>query len=253
MEAPTTPKEYTNEDIIKAFLNIEANILINLYTNENIIFKRIKPTEPIPFNRYIEELGLQSFARFLDINHIDGHYIEKSCVANIDFNFCCFDYFKDRIDYIFEGAPISKDYEDKGNDIEHYKNGLYEYLKSIYPIFEEVIKTDVTPDLFATIPNILNKSELNDYYSKTAKFVKSIKLKHLRQGGRIDRYVKDLPLLSPFVKRLIKKRKGHFILANSNTDSLDYKLALLSCFRFYSEENAKLFELKILQWEENTK
>mgnify|MGYP001048027064 CR=1 FL=1 len=253
MEIPTSTKQYTNEDIIRALACIGAVILFNLYTNENIIFKRIKPTEPIPFKRYIEELGLQNFARFLDINHIDGHYIDNSCVAEIDFNFCCFDYFKDRIDYIFEGAPISKDYEDEENDIEHYKNGLYEYLKSIYQIFEEVINTDVMPDLFASVPNILNRRELNDYYSKTTKFVKSIKLKHLRQGGCIDRYVKELPLLSPFVKRLIKKRKGHFILANSNTDSIDYKLALLSCFRFYNEENAKLFELKLLQWEENTK
>ena len=253
MKTPKSEKEYTHEDIIRALACVDAVILFNLYTNENIIFKRIKPAEPIPFNNYIEDLGLQSLARYLDVNHIDGEYMKNSCVADKDFNLCCFDYYKDRIDYIFEGAPISKEYENEGNDIEHYKNGLYEYLKELYPIFEEIIKTEIELDFFATVPNILNKAELNGYYSKTTKFVKAIKLRHLRQGGRIDRYIKDLPLLSPFVKRLVKKHKGHFLLANSDTDSLDYKLALLSCFRFYNEENAKLFELKMLKWEENFK
>lgn len=252
MEIPTTPKEYSEEDILRALACVDAVILFNLYTNENIIFKRLKPSEPIPFTKYIDELGLQSLARFLDSNLIDGEYINKSCVADIDFNIRCFNFYKDRIDYMFEGAPISKEFDEDAHDIYHYKNGLYEYLKDLYSLFEVIIKTDIEPDLFAAVPNLMNKDELNNYYSKTVKFVKAIKLKHLRQGRRVDRYVNELPLLSPFIKRLVKKHKGHFLLANSDTNSIDYKLALLSCFRFYNEENAKLFELKMLKWEENT-
>lgn len=246
-------KDYTDTDIIRALACLDAVILFNLYTNENIIFKRLQPKEPIPFEKYINELGLQRLAHYLDTDHIDGDYIRQSCVAELAFDKCCFDYFKDRVEYIFEGTPISKDIEDDENNIEHYKNGLYEYLKNLYPIFAEIIKTDIEPDLFAATPNMLEKAELSIYYAQIMKFVKAIKMKHLRQGSCVDRYVKDMPLLSPFIKRLLKKRKGRFLLANSDTDSLDYKLALFSCFRFYSEENAKLFELKMLQWEENHK
>ncbi len=244
-------EKYSDEDILRALACVDSVILFNLYTNENIIFKRLRANEPIPFTKCIDDLGLQKLARFLDINLINGDYIQNSCVADKDFDFCCFDYYKDRVEYIFQGCPISKDIEEEENDIEHYKNGLYEYLKGLYPIFAEIIKTEVTPDLFAATPNMLQEPALSIYYAQIMKFIKAIKLKHLRQGGCVDRYVKDMPLLSPFIKRLIKKHKGHFLLANSNTDSLDYILALFSCFRFYNEENAKLFELKMLQWEEN--
>lgn len=37
-----TGNEYTEEDVIKAFLSIEANILLNNYINENVLFGRIK-------------------------------------------------------------------------------------------------------------------------------------------------------------------------------------------------------------------
>lgn len=50
--------------------------------------------------------------------------------------------------------------------------------------------------------------------------------------------------------RLIQKQKGRYFLKNNDTDSIDYKLALFSCFSFYQEENAKLFELKMSRWEE---
>lgn len=245
--------KHSEEDILRALACLDAVILFNLYTNENIIFKKLQPREPIPFKRYIDELEIQSLARFLDSEHIDGDFIKNSCVAEIDFDTCCFNYFKDRIEYMFEGAPISKYIDEDENDIEHYKNGLYEYLKGLYPMFTEIIKTNVEPDLFAAVPNILDKVALHNYYKQIMRFVKAVKMKHLRQGGSIDRYVKEMPLLSPFIRRLVRKHKGHFVLANSDTDSLDYKLALFSCFRFYNEENAKLFELKMLQWEENNK
>ena len=246
-------EQHSEEEILRALACLDAVILFNLYTNENIIFKKLKPREPIPFEKYIDQLGIRSLARFLDREHIDGYYINNSCVAEIDFDICCFDYFKDRIEYIFEGAPISKNFDEEENDIEHYKNGLYEYLKGLYPMFGEIIKTDVEPDLFASVPDILDRTALHNYYKQIMKFVKAVKMKHLKQGSCIDRYIKEMPLLSPFIKRLVRKHKGHFVLANSDTNSLDYKLALFSCFRFYNEENAKLFELKMLQWEENCK
>lgn len=170
-----------------------------------------------------------------------------------DFDKLCFEVFRDRIDYLFTDVPIDKSFDEDGEDIYHYKYGWYEYIKDIYPLFKEIIETEVTPDLFATVPDVLDKEVKRDYYAKATKFVLAIKLKGIRQGGRVDRYILKMPFISPLLMRLLNKHTGHFYLKNNDLNSLDYKFALFSCFWFLNEYNTKLFELKMLQWEENNK
>lgn len=252
MEEQTKKKEYTKEDIAKAFLSIDANILINLYTNENVVFARIKPNIQVPIKQYLENIGFRNIDNFLDDLFLNGHHIENGYVIEKDFEERCFELYRDRTDSLFTKIPIDKSFEED-DDIYHYKYGWYEYLKNLYPLFEEIIKTEVTPDFFTAVPDLLDETESRNYYIAASKFVLAIKTKGLRQGGRIDRYIKKMNFISPLIQRLIKKQKGHFYLKNSDINSLDYKLALLSCFRFMSNDNTKLFELKILQWEKDTK
>lgn len=253
METPTTTKKYTKEDAAIAMVSIHANILINSYVNENVIFGRIKPNDQIPIKQYLETLGFRNLDSILDKLFLNGDNLKDGCVTERDFNKRCFELYRSKIDILFTEIRIDKSFDDDNGDIYHYKHGWYEYLKNLYSLFEEIIKTEVTPDLFTAVPDLLNRTEIQNYYITVSKFVLAIKTRGLRQGGRIDRYVKTLPFISPLIMRLIKKQKGHFYLKNSDIKSLDYKLALLSCIRFYNEENAKLFELKALQWEENTK
>ena len=135
--------------------------------------------------------------------------------------------YADNVNEIFARAPkaagTSEDYA-----ILPFRYGLQDYLYRLYPLFRQVVNTGALPDLFFP-PNGVDS---NDYYSKARKFVAAIRLKQLRQGSRIDRYTKDLPALSPYIARLIKYYKGHYLLANSDIESIDYKLALLSCFTF---------------------
>lgn len=180
--------------------------------------------------------------KFLDDLVLDGRNSENG------FDELCLALYRDKIERIFDGVPIDRSYETDG-DILHYKYGLYDYLKGIYGIFREIILTEIEPDLLASTPDIYDEEEQRAYYLKATRFVRAVKLKGLRQGGCVDRYVKDLPLISPFIGRLVVKRKGRFILKNSDTGSLDYKLALLSCFQFYGK-SAKVFELKTLRREE---
>ena len=139
----------------------------------------------------------------------------------------CFRLYADNANEIFAHAPkaagTNKDYA-----ILPFRYGLQDYLYKLYPLFRQVVNTGALPDLFFP-PNGVDS---NDYYSKARKFVAAIRLKQLRQGSRIDRYIKDLPALSPYIARLIKYYKGHYLLANSDIESIDYKLALLSCFTF---------------------
>ncbi len=137
----------------------------------------------------------------------------------------CFRLYADNVNKIFARAPkaagTSKDYA-----ILPFKYGLQDYLYRLYLFFRKIVITGALPDLFCPPSSIVS----DDYYINVRKFVAAIRLKQLRQGSRIDRYIKDLPALSPYIARLIKPYKGHYLLANSNIESLDYKLALLSCF-----------------------
>lgn len=236
--------------MLKAFLSIESNILINKYTNENVLFGRIKANDEVPIKQYLEDLGFRNIENFMDDLFLDGQNIENGYVLERDFNDRCFELYKDKIDCIFDKIPIDKSAETNYEDIYRYKYGLYDYIKSIYPLFKEIISTEITPGFFAVVPDILDGDTERVHCAKVTKFILAIKLKGLRQGRRIDRYVKDLPYISPLILRLIKKHKGHFYLKNNDINSLDYKLALFSCFGFYNEENAKLFELKTLKWKE---
>ncbi|MCH5165078.1 MAG: hypothetical protein J1G01_01595 [Clostridiales bacterium] len=240
-----------DEKLLKGLCCMQANILMNSYAAENVVFNKIQPTAPLPFDSYIEDLELQLTARFFNINQMDGTLIDNGHIKDLTYDEVCFELYRDKIDLIFHEAPTYEDtYTDYDNDIYHYKHGLYEYLKELYTLFCEIIAIDVTPSFFDTLPEITDKAEQRLYYNKIIRFVSAIKLKHLRQGSCVDRYVKGLRYISPFVRRLLKEHKGRYILINNDTDSLDYKFALFSCFRFYNEHNAKLLELKMLRWKE---
>lgn len=139
----------------------------------------------------------------------------------------CFRLYADNVNEIFARAPkatgTSEDYA-----ILPFKYGLQDYLYRLYPLFRRIVITGALPYLFCP-PNVI---DTDDYNAKVRKFVAAIRLKQLRKGSRIDRYINDLPALSPYVARLIKPYKGHYLLANSDIESIDYKLALLSCFTF---------------------
>lgn len=145
----------------------------------------------------------------------------------------CFKLYTDNVNSIFAHAPkaagTNKDYA-----ILPFRYGLQNYLYRLYPLFMHIVISGALPDLFCPTSGIV---DTDGYYARVRKFVAAIKLKQLRQGSRIDRYIKDLPALSPYVARLIKPYKGHCLLANSDIESLDYKLALLSCFTFHERQN----------------
>lgn len=255
MENQILKKNYTKEEILSAFASLDVHIMLNLYRRENTLFGHIKANEKMPIDRYLEDLGLQGMAKLADLQFYEDNDFEPDRIP--DFEKLCFEIFRDRIDFAFTDIPIDKSFCDEdcnteGGDIYHYKYGFYDIIKSIYPIFKEIIETEINPDLYAATPDVLDRDTRREYYLKATKFVLAIKIRSLRQGGRIDRYIKNMPFISPILMRLIRTYKKHYYLKNSDTTSLDYKLALLSCFQFMSDYNTKLFELKMLRWEENT-
>ena len=171
----------------------------------------------------------------LNVTYWNKNSTESICVQDINYDKKYFALYRNMVEYIFRKAPKYPTHNNSfdEDDIAYYKYGLYEYLKNLYPLFFEIVTTGISSEFFTALARLDNIDEQQIYYEKLAKFVDAIKLNPLRQGSCVDRYVKDLPYISPFICRLLKKHKGHCILANSDTDSLDYKLALFSCFPYF--------------------
>ena len=121
---------------------------------------------------------------------------------------------------------------------------------SLYPLFKQIIKTEVEP--IDIVPVFKDRKDETVCYDRISKFLIAIKVRGLRQGECVNRYVKDLPYIPYYAQRLLRVEKNRYLLANSDTDSLEYKLAILSAIHFMNWDHTKLFEQKAQKWE-NTK
>ena len=231
-------------DIMNAMV---VNVLMNNYTLENVAFGKLKPNDEIPFDRYVEELDLYKFKPHSCWDMMEGNYITRggrvADKAEEDFIMECFLF---HIQNVFMAYPKFSIAFGKDNF------GLSKFIMSLYPLFKQIIKTEVEDEQLNLAPVFEDRKEETVCYDSISKFLIAIKARGLRQGECVNRYVKDLPYIPYFVQRLLRVEKNRYLLTNSDTDSLDYKLAILSAIHFMSWENTKLFELKAQKWE-NTK
>lgn len=235
------------EKIRTALMKFAVACLIKDYTLECLTVGVVKPGDKLPIDKYIDDLEIycphkNGIYEMMQEYVTDGH----GNIINKPLETYIFEFYISKMDLMFYDAPQAREgtYED---DILPYKYGLHEYLINLFPLFLAIVNTKVKYEPFDIEYQVLDKEEKKANNQKAVKFIKAIKYHKLRQGGRIDRYVKGLPL-SICLQKLVKSSKGHFILKNSDTDSLDYKLALFSAMYFNGKENETLFELKIVEW-----
>ena len=228
-------------DIMNAMV---VNVLMNNYTLENVAFGKLKTNDEIPFNRYVEELDLQRFKPNSCRDMIEGNYITREeRLANKteeDFIMECFLFHIQNVFMAYPKCSIAFGKDDFG---------LSKFIMSLYPLFKQIIKTEVDVEQLDFVPVFNDRKDETACYDRISKFLIAIKARGLRQGECVNRYVKDLPYVPYFVKRLLRIEKGRYLLANSDTDSLNYKLAILSAIHFMNFEHTKLFELKARKWE----
>ena len=229
-------------DVMNAMV---VNVLMNNYTLENVTFGKLKPNDEIPFDKYVEDLDLQRFKPDSCRDMIEGNYITRqgrvADKAEEDFIMECFLFHIQNVFMAYPKCSIAFGKDDFG---------LSKFIMSLYPLFKQIIKTEV--DSIDIVTAFTNRKDETDCYDNISKFLIAIKARGLRQGECVNRYVKDLPYIPYFVQRLLRVEKKRYLLANSDTDSLDYKLAILSAIHFMNFEHTKLFELKAQKWE-NTK
>ena len=228
-------------DIMNAMV---VNVLMNNYTLENVAFGKLKPNDEIPFKRYVEELGLQRFKPNSCRDMVEGNYITReNSVAKKseeDFIMECYLFHIQNVFMAYPKCSIAFGKDDFG---------MSKFIMSLYPLFKQIIKTKV--ETLDGTPIFKDRKNETICYDCISKFLIAIKARGLRQGECVNRYVKDLPYIPYFVQRILRVEKNRYLLANSDTDSLDYKLAILSAIHFMKWEHTKLFELKAKKWESN--
>lgn len=224
-------------------------VLINVYTLEKVAFGELKPGEKLPFEKYVEDLNLYRyqpyvFRKFIESDIISNNetVVEKGVEEFIK------ECFLFQTDLIFMKAPKHEGNLRNGRFLK-YNRGFGEFILSLYPLFKQILQTEVDIDFLdlSSVFKVRHNEMVN--YENISKFLVAIKAKGLRQGSCIDRYVKNISYFPYYVKRLLKKNKNRYLLANSDTESLDYKLAILSAIHFMKFEHTKLFELKTQKWE----
>ena len=221
-----------------------VNVLMNNYTLENVAFGKLKPNDEMPFDRYVEELNIKRFKPNSCVDMIEGNYITRENrvaeKSEEDFIMECFLFNIQNVFMAYPKCSIAFGKDDFG---------LSKFIMSLYPLFKQIIKTEVEDESLDLAPVFKDRKGETVCYDKISKFLISIKARGLRQGECVNRYVKDLPYLPYFVQQLLRVDKNRYLLANGDTDSLDYKLAILSAIHFMNWENTKLFELKVQKWE----
>lgn len=229
-----------------AFVEILLNSDINNYAEENVIMGRIKTGEKIPVEQYVRDLGYGD-CNFNNVRlDLEGEVIDADgYIRNKDI-----DGYRRRFLYfamscIFDEVRITDDFDDDG--MMNLRDDIRKYIENLFPLFNEVLNTYVDYDAFDCI-SAYTFSEIFNSNSKVAKLLVDIKLKALKNGENVSRYLKGAKVMPYFVLRLIKQDKSKYILQNNDTESVDYKLALFSVMDFYNTENTKILELKIKRW-----
>ncbi len=229
---------------------IDVNSLFNAYAIENVIFGDLKPRDKIPFDKFIDDLELTAWKVSCVRDSIAGVAIaEDETIADKETVFFEKECFIFHMNYVFDSAPYRKRKDDDENGLRPFnKEGLSDYIMRLFPLFRDILATETEYDFFETASPFSGRAVQTACYEKIAKFLVAIITRGLRQGGCVDRYIKDLPYLPYYVKRLLKEKNGRFLLANSDTESIDLRLAVLSAIHFMNAEHTQFFELKARKW-----
>lgn len=127
------------------------------------------------------------------------------------------------------------------------KEKLVGYVVELYPLYREIMKTEVPHEQVAYMPFSARAYARNA--SAVSSFISAVASKRLRRGKNVYKYFANCGVLPESVKRLLKISKtGKYILANTDRNSTDFKLALISAFPTSTQKNNALLQMKIEKW-----
>ena len=195
---------------------IEQNVL------EDFMLNKIQTGEEIFFSGYKLALGIDCNTYELRCS-FDGTCIDKNeCVTLNN---------KDAARREFFDSQIEKVFEERIED---------DYLQSLYELFCKVAETEVekkSNKIYA----------LSDYEAeRVKKLLNAIKKKEAQVNNNVARYLSRASG-NIFIRRMTDD-SGLRRLQVADINIIEYKLAVLSVFRFISYDNADLFAQKLLRY-----
>lgn len=233
---------------LNGLCNLIANTQLDIYVLENIVSDVYQPNDRFDIYSALKDMNLSYIFDEIKPESFAGIFFDSAGnITNRSKDDLTFEFYTNKIELMFYDE-ISKSNKRLSSEYLPFKPSLRSYLLDAYNIFKEIVNIQLPNVSHDYIMPFNNQSIRRKYFAQLSKFVVAIKLKHLRQGNCVNRYIKDIPFLPKPVKRLVKKQNNNYILLNSDTDSNDYKLALFSCIYFIKQENYSLFELKSEYW-----
>ena len=195
---------------------IEQNVL------EDFMLNKIQTGEEIFFSGYKQALGIDCNTYELRCS-FDGTCIDKNERVTLNN--------KDAARREFFDSQIEKVFEERIED---------EYLQSLYELFCKVAETEVekkSNKIYA----------LSDYEAeRVKKLLNAIKKKEAQVNNNVARYLSRASG-NIFIRRMTDD-SGLRRLQVADINIIEYKLAVLSVFRFISYDNADLFAQKLLRY-----
>lgn len=219
---------------------IIVNTRVRIYAMENLILGKIGIKEKIPYDKYIEELGLNDFRQYLvkrelpNFNKLGDN--EKSVYDG--FECICKKFYR----YVTRLAFI----ETMISNRKYVKAKVNKFLEELYMLFYQIICVDIKNSNGFAQEHLLN-NELSRV--KVTKLLSQILIGNLKLGDYADDYLGDMNDIPIYIDKLIKTHDGHYILNNCNVDDIDFKLAVISSFKFSTSHNNELYIKKIMEWE----
>lgn len=236
--------------ILGALQALILNLQVNYYAVERVAFGYEKPGDPAPVDLYLEHLHLNIDDGLHRRNDIPGVYIDEQECISVEQDYAEYvrDLFVSQTEKIFMHAPKDIRMERDGEELPILSR-FREYVFGLLPLFTEILNVEVKYDAFDVMPT----PTVADEYDKWRKFVTAILIKPLRSGSQINRYVKDFTDAPQYIRRLIEKKAKNYYLKPLDMNSYEYAFALFSLMQFMNDENGKLFELKMREWERRNK
>lgn len=219
------------ENVKEAISVIAINSLINSYTLETIILGKIFPGEKINLQQIITELNLPVYTKgSIDEKALEGVTISHDAkIKNKDMEYFYNEFFEYHFSFIFANANKYRRME------------LNEFFTELYLLFKDIAKTKACIGLTKNAVSYRQRNEI-------MKFLVSLKLKGLQIGKSVMRYFKNIEDVPKFLETIVVTKNNVIRIKNNDTQSIEYKLALLSCLPFLTNEHAALFFDKIQSW-----
>ncbi len=227
----------------KEIMLTNGAIQINDCIIEDVVLGNIQPCERIPLEDYMHYLRLPCGVNELRAK-LSGFAIgENGRVCNREVADFKYMFFKNQMKRIFFENPILEYNIFNKRNISKQVEDEEAFFQKIQIVFQDVLNVENYEKIEA------KALEPTDAL-KVEKFVAAIKLLKLQTGRKVSFWLARVKNRPEYLKRMTLVKWATLILDNNDTDSLEYKLSVLSTFRFIQYSNSDLFAKRLLRYYE---